>query len=151
MTVLQQFVWPFLVIFDQIYFWHKLPSVCSRCEHHGQLRAGPASYPLQELAHRGSLWQEIQTGLLWTQRSLHQQWLQGRGMTEQLSHEDCERTQVLLFLLTVPELNLKIETCWLFYDRKHTCVCFLFSVGECYPHSQPRRACKQCHGAAQLY
>lgn len=54
-------------------------TACHRCELHGQLRAGPASHPLQELAHRGPLWQEVQAGLLRTQRSLHQQWLQGRG------------------------------------------------------------------------
>lgn len=71
-----------LVFSDNIHtvcFWNKPLFVRPRGELHGQLRAAPAPYPLQKLAHRGSLWQEIQTGLLWAQRSIHQQWLQGGG------------------------------------------------------------------------
>lgn len=48
-------------------------TVHGRCEQHGQLRAGPPPHPLQELAHGDALRQEVQAGLLRTQRSLYQQ------------------------------------------------------------------------------
>lgn len=51
----------------------------TRCGLHGALWAGTETGALQELATCHPEWEKVQTHLLWTQRTVHQQWVQFGG------------------------------------------------------------------------